>query len=571
MSPSPRQHGRSGALLALLALLTLLSACPPPATTPLLSQPTVEPTAAERLLLDDAAAHREGRLASVSSALVVGGPRDPNELGARTQELERRLASIVASLPAADAATRGRALLGALFQPGSEPALLRTYEIDASTLYGVVAAGRYNCVSATMLYILGARMAGIDARPVLLPSHARALVVAGGRRYVVETTVANGFDPPAWVSKATLDRARPRGAGNHVDLYADERGTEVDWAALLGIAYGNLGILAQARGDVPLATALLAREVALTPPAQVPIVKAQQASLLTELATRALKERRLAEALALARSAFDAAPDAETKRLTDQNVAAIATQKLTADEPQLDDARLAAYAEPFRGYPAAYGDIQALVLTLVADRRLRRGDVEGSARALQQAAGMATSAEMRGQTGHNARLGELNRIAKLSTTDPEGAWAALSRLGPRDPALGTSEDEVGRVVVHNRAIFHANAGRCTELEAALASAGAAPVEHADGLRAGCHERHALAASERGDFAGAIEDMRTAVRVEPGDPVHRQNLAVMIEKEVDRLVHAGRCGDTAGLIAEGRTLAQGDTFFDEATAFCKAAR
>src|SRR5208283_5454754 len=115
-----------------------------------------------------------------------------------------------------------------------------------------------------------------------------------------------------------------------------------------------------------------------------------------------------------------------------------------------------------------------------------------------------------GQTGHNARLGELNRLGRLSATEPEAAWSQLRALGPPDPALGAMEQEVAQVMAQNRAVHFSNAGLCPDLEAVL-TAPAPVVLRADSLRASCRARHALALSQRGDIAGAIDDLRVAVR------------------------------------------------------------
>jgi hypothetical protein len=526
---------------------------------------SVEATPAEVAMLTDLAAHRAGGTSPMESALIIGGARDPAELADLVRSLDARLARIVAQLPQ-DPAARGRTLLQALYAPVGGRPLLVKYEAGATTLYDVVTTGRFNCVAATTLYLLAARLAGVDARPVLLPSHARAVVALGGRKVVVETTTPNGFDAPPSVSRAAQDRARPKGPRTRVDLYADERGTEVDWNALLAVTYGNLGIVAQDHGDAALASSLFAREATLTPPAQAPIVRMQQVSLLTELATRALGEQRFADAQGLARRAAEAAPDAASKRLTEQNIAAIASQELVAEEPRMSDATLAAFAEPLRAYPSAYGDVRALVLTFEGGRLLRHGDVEGSAAALREAASVATSAEIRGQTGHNARLGEINRLVKLSQTDPETAWTEWQRLGPPDPALGATETDAAQLIGENRAIRFSNGGMCVDLEKVLASA--PRVHQPDALRASCRARDALMLSKRGDFKGAIDDMRAAVRLEPNEPRHRANLVVMIEKEVDRLIHASHCDVAAPLIAEGRALDASATFFGEATVFCR---
>jgi len=517
-------------------------------------------------MLDDLAHHPSDLASMLRDALIIGGETNPAELDSEVRSVDARLAAIVASVPP-ETSARGRALLEALFDAHGGRPLLQSYDAGATTLHDVVTTGRFNCVSATTLYLIAARRAGIDGRPVLLPSHARAVVLVNGRKVVVETTTPNGFDAPPDVSRAAMERAKPRGPRPRVDLYANEEGTEVDWRALLAVTYGNLGIMAEDHGETALAASLLAREAVLTPPAQVTVVRMQQVSLLTELATRALGARRFDEALALARRADAASPDGASKRRTEQNIAAIASQKLLAEEPQMNDAALEAFADPLRAYAGAYGDVRALVLTLDARRKLQHGDVDGSSARLREAAGAATSSDVRGQTSHNARLGEVNRIARLSATDPEAAWIEWQRRGPPDETLAEVESAAARVIEENRAIQFSNRGACSELDSVIGSA--VGIRQADTLRSSCHARHALALSDRGDATGALDEMRLAVRIQPGDATHKKNLAALIEKEIDRLVRGARCDVAAPLMVEGRSLDPATTFFDEAAAFCRA--
>src|SRR5262249_12886191 len=151
-----------------------------------------------------------------------------------------------------------------------------------------------------------------------LPSHARAVVVTDGRNIVVETTSPEGFDPPPAIQAATRARTRPHAAGGHeLDIYGDENGTEVDLAALLAVVYGNVAIFSAQQGKVALASALAAREAALTPPGYMSVVRIQQMSLLVQLAQRKRDEGDRDGALALARQAYDIAPDANAKKMAE--------------------------------------------------------------------------------------------------------------------------------------------------------------------------------------------------------------------------------------------------------------
>jgi tetratricopeptide (TPR) repeat protein len=522
------------------------------------------PTPQEQAMLLAATTQELTGEAALEASLIVGGAGSPEELLTLERSMDELLTVIVRGLPPGDAISRARALLPSLFAAHAGRALLQRYEADATTLYEAMMTGRFNCVSATTLYILAASRAGIDARAVLLPSHARAVVIASGRRFVVETTTPGGFDPPASVARAARDRARPM-RGKAVDLYADEQGTEVPFRALLAVTYGNLSVAAEDRGDTALAAALVTREVALTPPAQAPIVRLQQMGLLSELATSKYNEGDLTAALAFARRAYDAAIDAQGKRLAEQNIAAIASRSLTVQATSLDDAALASFAQPLQAYPHAYGDVQALALTLVAQRRAGRGDVAGSASALHEAATLASSDEMRAQAGQNAIIGEINRMAALSTTDPEAAWTAWKRLPPPGVTLAAVQERAGAVIAQNRAVRLSNDAKCTELDGVLSQSPG--IDHADALRASCRARRGLLRADKGDLAAALEDLRAAARLEPSEPAHRENLVVILEKQIDQLVHASRCSEIGPIVAEGRALAPADKFWAETVEYC----
>ena len=399
----------------------------------------VEPTAREQAVLHDLEDKHLDRVNALEAALVVGGPRDPAVLDAAERKLSiaidvavrdvdagptpggvRRPTNLPAWMGMIDAPRRGRALLQALYTPHEGHALLERYDADATTLYDVATTGRYNCVSATLLYLVAAQRAGIDARAVLLPSHARAVVVTGTRHIVVETTNRDGFDPPPDVMREARDRGRAKSDDGARELYADERGTEVDFPALLAATYGNLGIMAYAHGDTEIASALVAREAALSPPEVLPLVRMQQVSMLSQLAAHKYDEGRLDEAMTFARRAADSAGDVDGRRTAEHNILAIAARQLRQHEPQLTDDQLATFAEPLRGYAMAYGDLQAVVLTFVARRKSKHGDVAGAVDALHRAAAVSISPEMRAQTRQNA-----DRLDALLTQDRVGRSHAV--------------------------------------------------------------------------------------------------------------------------------------------------
>lgn len=73
--------------------------------------------------------------------------------------------------------------------------VLTQYEADQTGIATMLAEGRYNCVSASVLYFALAKAAGIAVAGQETPDHAFCTVTVGGRRIDVETTNPGGFNP----------------------------------------------------------------------------------------------------------------------------------------------------------------------------------------------------------------------------------------------------------------------------------------------------------------------------------------------------------------------------------------
>ncbi|MGM0633343.1 MAG: transglutaminase family protein [Pseudomonadota bacterium] len=93
----------------------------------------------------------------------------------------------------------GEYLLETMFQHflGGEARLddpLEAYDAGQSQLSTLLGSGRYNCISSSLLYIVLARRAGLEANGVILPSHAFVdITLPDGQVLSVETTSPEGF------------------------------------------------------------------------------------------------------------------------------------------------------------------------------------------------------------------------------------------------------------------------------------------------------------------------------------------------------------------------------------------
>ncbi|MFH0889000.1 MAG: hypothetical protein V1871_07335 [Planctomycetota bacterium] len=89
------------------------------------------------------------------------------------------------------------------------------------------------------------------------------------------------------------------------------------------------------------------------------------------------------------------------------------------------------------------------------------------------------------------------------------------------------------------------------------------------LRGGCAGARGKALWDAGDFAGAAMWFREALRADPSQGAWRTNLVAALQRIIDPLVRARRCGEAKGPIDEGLSLAPGDEFLLEARRFCAA--
>ena len=511
----------------------------------------------EAALFADVSDRQLRHFSLLDAALVVSGVHEQGELDAARARLRAALDPIVKALDPRSRRGSAKALLTALhYGAGRQPALLRTYQAHATTLLDVLDAGQFNCVSATVLYLIAAKEAGLDARAVLLPSHARAAVVVDGKHVVVETTSRAGFDASAETAREVQQRLRPVREGDAIELYNDERGTEVDDVALLGVVYTNLSVAAKERGDLDAAQALDARAELFVAPSARPLLRQVRASMLGGLAIERLNQGRTAEAVDLALEAAQVAPPGDDARLALHNLGAMAQRRLLelSKESGGDEKTLVAFADRLQAFPAQEKDLRSRAFDLIAAARSQRGDYEGAAAAEKEAARLGAGSRNGAVLGHNLAVAEVNRLIELSKSDPDRAWTEWRALGAN--------------IALARAQKRLDAARCGELEQRLVELVALkPDAPADAMRAACRNDEGLAHWKAGDFLAAASSFREAQRLNPHEPAFQKNLTGALGNEINKRLQAHRCADAAPLIAEGHRLDPDDKLFVKAAEYC----
>lgn len=129
----------------------------------------------------------EELIAETLAASAAGSTEPVHALAPRVLE---EVDSIARELGSAESSYRRARRLHRMIQKR----YLLHYDAEADGVASILLDGRYNCLSATMLYGLAARAAGFDARVLEYPGHLLLRLRLPGRVVDVETTERRGFD-----------------------------------------------------------------------------------------------------------------------------------------------------------------------------------------------------------------------------------------------------------------------------------------------------------------------------------------------------------------------------------------
>lgn len=422
-----------------------------------------------------------------------------------------------------------------------------------------------------MFTLLAARV-GLDAHPVLVPSHARAAVRIGGRQVPVEATEPYGFDPSEAERRQILRRFRA-----DVDAapsYAEEQATDVDFLALLGAVYTNTSTLRSRDGNVTAAAAIAGRADLFVAPADRAVLSRFWIGLLNEMAVESSSRGRRADAVSTLEEARRLATQPDDVAFLDQSLTAVALAWIHETAPSADDATVLAFSERLAAGSVARDETRSYALRLVAYRRTQRREWEAAVRDLREAATLTRIPESREHVARELARAELAYVNELASEDAERAWQAyqtLTRAGD-EAELATARQHVAHRVAAARIGLLTDQRRCEDLEAPLAlwkeaDASADP----DGAGAVCHTQRGVALWEQGERDRATDDFRRAYRLAPRDPVMERNLVAGLQRLVEDRIRDGRCPDARPLIAEGLSVAPADAWFQRAAARCGRSR
>lgn len=250
--------------------------------------------ASERRLMDDAADGRLDEFSPLAAALVASGVANDDTLlsyqqkaAALANQLHRRI----------DPAAAPRQQVEAIFQFMHQQVLRGGYDLAATDLREVLDRGRYNCISATVLFNYLAGACGLDCRALEMPSHAMSRVRLIDGPVDVEMTCPRWFlmteaeksHGPA-VSPTTIATAAAPDRGKAREV------TAIQVAAMI---YYNRGVELLAEKRFAQAAAANAKSLRLDPGNA--LARGNLLATLNNWSIEAGKQGRYAEAIRLLR------------------------------------------------------------------------------------------------------------------------------------------------------------------------------------------------------------------------------------------------------------------------------
>jgi tetratricopeptide (TPR) repeat protein len=207
------------------------------------------PTPLEAAMLSDAGNGRFAHHTLIEAALVAGGIDRPD----RSQAYRRKYEACRDAARAAcreQQSPRDRAQI--ILEYMHREILTGGYDPSASQISRMLDDGKFNCVSATVLFNALAIDCGLTMRAVEMRTHAYSIVEIADQSLVVETTCPTWFKAP--------QPPRPNGIADSII-----GGREVSPAALIAVIYYNRGTDALGRNDFAAAVSANLRALRLDP------------------------------------------------------------------------------------------------------------------------------------------------------------------------------------------------------------------------------------------------------------------------------------------------------------------
>jgi len=478
-------------------------------------------------------------------SLSVSGYKDPRDFARAREKLEQLMEPILERVMIyEDEAQQASALLQALH---AKSGLLKKYNARATTLREILADGEFNCLSASVLFALIANRAGLTVRGELLPSHARILLIANDRKYRIETTSEDGFNP----SPQVLRRILAQSIGS-TDLRSrslvDSRGAETSTRLLIALIFVNRASIAQENAQLRLAERLFSQGEALVNSLPMrKVLREQRAALLSQLGANDMTS-----------------DDPRRHRRAFQTM--IRSAELKPEEPLIKDAvfqNLRAAAERLIAAQAMEGQSDQLFISIVEGTRevgLPADDVSA------------------------LRAFAFSEIArqKANGGDFEGALSAMENatgqtLAPREVKLRKSLLENHVAALRLAAMTSAKVGEYTrsmQIIERLLNLQGLSVDQRRKYETDRQQAIMLSATQamkNKDYSKAARIYRAGRQLYPSEDTIRHNLVAALERQGLEMVNSGRCEQVESILQEIQKLDVQEKFTKPARIRCALLR
>jgi len=231
-------------------------------------------TPLETKLLHDGADGRLDDHPLLVAALIASGASRPEEIARyerRTAALVEQLRAALADKPDTGPLARADSILRFLHRQ-----VFRAYQLQQTDLRRTLDEGRYNCVTATVLYLVLAEAVGLEGCGLEMPKHAMVRLNLHGQWVDVETTCAEWFalDPQDRPSPGAPKAASAQPVGRSSALAGAVQPATVPrrmltTAQLAAMVYYNRGVDLLAEGRFAEAAAANAKALRLDPQSRV--------------------------------------------------------------------------------------------------------------------------------------------------------------------------------------------------------------------------------------------------------------------------------------------------------------
>jgi tetratricopeptide (TPR) repeat protein len=214
--------------------------------------------ALEKQLFADAADGRLDEFSPLGAALVAGGVDNADEL----HRYQQKAKSLAEELRRSDDSARPREQIVAVFDFMHRRVLCGGYDLAATDLRVVLDQGRFNCISATVLFNYFAGELGLKCRGLEMPSHAMSRVLLPEGPVDVETTCPRWFHLTGDLRQETVAASTAIGSAAGADR---AKAREVSPIQLAAMIYYNRGVDLLADKRFAAAAAANAKSLRLDP------------------------------------------------------------------------------------------------------------------------------------------------------------------------------------------------------------------------------------------------------------------------------------------------------------------